>query len=172
MSSRWILGVKMKLLDLFSTGTNGTSGTDLQGEGNTPSRPGPGKTGQRDQHDNAEGIFLDSGPVGPGPDLMNGTDKSVDALSSSRRSRSSRSEKEENISEQPDPAALAHAKRMLVSCPVQGQSLHCWYCSRCSEAGKCPAWRGRRADVEFFRKSEKPYSLYLVEEMESGEVLQ
>ena len=74
--------------------------------------------------------------------------------------------------EQPDPAALAHAKRMLVSCPVQGRSLHCWYCSRCSEAGKCPAWRGRRADVEFFKKSEKPYSLYLVEEMESGEVLQ
>ena len=72
----------------------------------------------------------------------------------------------------PDPAALAHARRMLVSCPVQGRSLHCWYCSRCSEAGKCPAWRSRRADVEFFRKSEKPYSLYLVEEMESGEVLQ
>ena len=74
--------------------------------------------------------------------------------------------------ETPDPAALAHAQRMLISCPVQGRSLHCWYCSRCSEAGTCSAWRSRRADVEFFRKSEKPYSLNLLEEMEAEGVLQ
>ena len=75
-------------------------------------------------------------------------------------------------SDEPDPAALAHARRLLVTCPVQGRILHCWYCSRCSEAGKCSAWRSRRSDVEFFRQSGKPYSLYLVEEMEAEGVLQ
>ena len=37
--------------------------------------------------------------------------------------------------------------------------------SRCDKTRSCMAWRVRRADVEFFRQSEKPYSLYLVEEM-------
>ena len=70
------------------------------------------------------------------------------------------------------PAALAHARSLLVACPVQRRGLHCWYCSRCSEVARCTAWRSRRHDVEFFRNSEKPYSLYLVEEAEGAEVLQ
>lgn len=74
--------------------------------------------------------------------------------------------------EQPDPAALAHARSLLVACPVQGRKLHCWYCSRCSEVRGCMSWRKRRRDVEFFRGSGKPNSLYLVEEAEAKGPLQ
>ena len=62
------------------------------------------------------------------------------------------------------PAAIAHARSLLVSCPGRKTPLHCWHCSRCSGADTCLSWRTRRADVEFFRRHEKPYSLYLVEE--------
>ncbi|MDL2279237.1 hypothetical protein LJC15_01055 [Desulfovibrio sp. OttesenSCG-928-G11] len=72
--------------------------------------------------------------------------------------------------EAPSAAELDHARRMLVACPVQRRKLHCWYCSRCSEAARCVAWRARRQDVEFFRNSEKPSSLYLVESGEVGVV--
>jgi hypothetical protein len=58
---------------------------------------------------------------------------------------------------------------MLVDCPATGGKLHCWNCSRCPATETCQAWRGHRADVEFFRQSEKPYSLHLVE---APEVLQ
>ncbi len=71
----------------------------------------------------------------------------------------------------PDPAAITYARTLLVSCPEQRRTLHCWHCSRCSETRVCKAWRIRRADVEFFRRHEKPYSLYLVEEF-STEVFQ
>ena len=64
---------------------------------------------------------------------------------------------------QPDSAALEHARRMLVDCPSTKGKRHCWHCSRCAEARTCTAWRTRRADVERFRQSGKPYSLYLVE---------
>ena len=69
-------------------------------------------------------------------------------------------------------AALAHARRMLVPCPAHGRELHCWYCSRCAETASCQSWRARRYDVEFFRQSEKPESVYLLEEAEAAEVLQ
>ena len=72
----------------------------------------------------------------------------------------------------PTPEQIAHAQRMLVDCPSTGGKLHCWHCSRCGDARRCMAWRSRRADVEFFRRSERPYSLYLVEEMAAPEVLQ
>jgi hypothetical protein len=70
----------------------------------------------------------------------------------------------------PVTAALAHAQRMLVRCPIQKRDLHCWHCSSCGEAQKCRAWHTRRHDVEFFKGSEKPYSLSLVEgsEMEAS----
>lgn len=69
--------------------------------------------------------------------------------------------------DEPSAAELDHARHQLVACPVQKRRLHCWYCSRCSEAVRCTAWRPRRQDVEFYRQSEKPSSLYLVE---SGKV--
>ena len=67
----------------------------------------------------------------------------------------------------PTPEQIAHARRMLVRCPAKGRDLHCWYCSRCGDARKCKAWHTRSSDVEFFRQSERPYSLYLVEGGES-----
>jgi hypothetical protein len=68
----------------------------------------------------------------------------------------------------PDPSALAHAKRMLIYCPALGEKLHCWRCSRCygAESGGCKAWHSRRSDVEFFRRSGPPYSLFLAESPE------
>lgn len=72
----------------------------------------------------------------------------------------------------PTPAQLAYARRMLVDCSTTGGKLHCWHCSRCSKAQVCTAWHSRRADVEFFRQSEEPYSLYLVEEPGAVGVLQ
>jgi hypothetical protein len=63
----------------------------------------------------------------------------------------------------PTPEQIAHARRMLVDCPETKGKLHCWHCSRCDRARRCTAWRIRRNDVEFFRQSEKPYSLFLVE---------
>lgn len=65
--------------------------------------------------------------------------------------------------EPPTAAQLGHARRMLVDCPSSGAKLHCWHCSRCGNARRCTAWRTRRADVAFFRKSGEPYSLFLVE---------
>jgi hypothetical protein len=71
-------------------------------------------------------------------------------------------------SDEPTPEQIAHARRMLVACPSTGGKLHCWYCSRCEKAGSCMAWRHRRGDVEFFRQSEEPYSLFLVESDAAG----
>lgn len=65
--------------------------------------------------------------------------------------------------DEPTPAQLDHARRMLVDCPSTGGKLHCWHCSRCDDTRTCSAWRTRRHDVEFFRKSGEPYSLFLVE---------
>ena len=70
--------------------------------------------------------------------------------------------------EEQHAAALAHARRLLVPCPATGGKLHCWHCSRCDKARSCRAWRGRRADVEFFRQSEEPFSLFLVEQEACG----
>ena len=66
----------------------------------------------------------------------------------------------------PDPAALAHARRFLVNCPALGERLHCWWCSRCYgvESGGCKAWHTHRDEVEFFKRSDAPYSLLLAEE--------
>ncbi len=61
------------------------------------------------------------------------------------------------------PEQLAHARTLLVDCPVSRGKRHCWHCSRCGDARKCSAWRARAAYVESFRQSEKPYSLFLVE---------
>ena len=69
-------------------------------------------------------------------------------------------------------AALAHARRLLVYCPSTGEKLHCWHCSRCDKTRTCTAWRGRRTDVEFFRRSEKPFSFSLLQSLEAPEVLQ
>lgn len=66
----------------------------------------------------------------------------------------------------PTPEQIAHARRMLVSCPVQRRRLHCWHCSRCDKAVSCAAWRTRRADVESFRHRESPYSLHLLDLLE------
>jgi hypothetical protein len=63
----------------------------------------------------------------------------------------------------PSPAALAHARRMTIPCPASGDDRHIWHCSRCGAAGRCTAWRSRRSEVEFFRGSEEPFSLFLVE---------
>jgi hypothetical protein len=65
----------------------------------------------------------------------------------------------------PDPAALAHARRMLLHCPALRVKVHCWWCSRCSggESGQCKAWHSHRAEVEFFRRSDAPYSLLVAE---------
>jgi hypothetical protein len=65
--------------------------------------------------------------------------------------------------DEPTPAQIDHARRMLVDCPSTGGKRHCWHCSRCDKTQTCAAWRSRRADVEFFREGRKPYSLYLVE---------
>jgi hypothetical protein len=67
----------------------------------------------------------------------------------------------------PDPAALAYARSLLVKCPAQGKNLHCWWCSRCSgmESDKCKAWHIYRDEVEFFKRSDAPYSFALVEEV-------
>lgn len=62
-------------------------------------------------------------------------------------------------------AELAHARRMLVACPIQKRKLHCWRCAHCEKARLCAAWRSRRADVLFFRQSEKPHSFYLAEKL-------
>ena len=70
--------------------------------------------------------------------------------------------------EEEHAAALAHARRMLVDCPSTGGKLHCWNCSRCPDAASCQAWRGHRSDVEFFRRSEEPLSLFLVEQEACG----
>lgn len=66
----------------------------------------------------------------------------------------------------PDPAALAHARRMTILCPALGERLHCWRCSSCSgaETGRCKAWHSHREEVEFFRRSDAPWSLLLAEE--------
>ena len=69
----------------------------------------------------------------------------------------------------PTPDGLAHARRMLVVCPSAEGQLHCWYCSRCSMAAGCRAWRRHRADVAFFKRSEPPYSLFLVESGSASE---
>ena len=76
------------------------------------------------------------------------------------------------LEDEPHPAALAHVRRMMVACPVHGRGLHCWHCSSCGDAQKCRAWHTRRHDVEFFKGSEKPYSLFLIEEMEAPGVVQ
>jgi hypothetical protein len=76
------------------------------------------------------------------------------------------------VSDEPTPAQLGHARRMLVDCPATGGKRHCWHCSRCQTARSCLAWRGRRFDVEFFRQSGKPYSLFLVEALEALGVVQ
>jgi hypothetical protein len=68
----------------------------------------------------------------------------------------------------PTPAQLAHARRMLVTCPATGGKVHCWHCSRCPEARTCLSWRVRRSDVESFRQSEEPFSLFLVKEDAPG----
>ena len=85
------------------------------------------------------------------------------------------SEKPESVRhlplEEATPEQIAHARRMLVACPLTGGKLHCWHCSRCGDSQACRTWRTRRADVEFFRHSGPPYSLYLVEG-DAVEVLQ
>lgn len=63
----------------------------------------------------------------------------------------------------PTPEQIAHARRMLVVCPSTGGKRHCGHCSRCGDARTCSAWHGRRYDVEFFRRSHEPFSLFLVE---------
>lgn len=64
----------------------------------------------------------------------------------------------------PTPEQIAHARYMLVNCPVTRGKRHCWHCSRCDDARTCAAWNSRRSDVAFFRQSEEPYSLFLVED--------
>ncbi|MDR1241796.1 MAG: hypothetical protein LBM00_03270 [Deltaproteobacteria bacterium] len=76
-----------------------------------------------------------------------------------------------STADDPTPEQIAHARRMLVDCPTAEGKLHCWHCSRCDRARRCTAWRIRRNDVEFFRQSEAPYSLFLVES-DTSEVLQ
>lgn len=68
----------------------------------------------------------------------------------------------------PTPEQLAHARRLVVDCPIQGRGLHCWHCSRCGDTRTCSAWRGLRSEVERLKHSGKPYSLTLVEEMEAA----
>jgi hypothetical protein len=75
-------------------------------------------------------------------------------------------------SNDPTPDQLAHARRMLVDCPDTGGKRHCWHCSRCPASSSCMAWRVRRSDVIFFRQSEKPFSLFLVESLEAPGVVQ
>lgn len=98
------------------------------------------------------------------------------ALEPARREAEAESAREEVPgkeceAERPSPAAIAYARSLLVTCPAQRRKLHCWHCSRCSGAESCAAWRGLRRDVDFFRSSGQPYSLYLVEEF-SAEVFQ
>ena len=57
----------------------------------------------------------------------------------------------------------AHARYLLVNCPIVRKSRHCWHCSRCGRSTKCSMWWGRREEVELFRKSDEPYSLYVAE---------
>ena len=72
-------------------------------------------------------------------------------------------ERSEGPTQKQHTAALAHARRLLVDCPATGGKRHCWNCSRCQGTATCGAWRGHRSDVEFFRRSEEPFSLSLVE---------
>jgi hypothetical protein len=65
----------------------------------------------------------------------------------------------------PSTLELAYARSLLVNCPSTGGKLHCWHCSRCDRARKCAAWLPQRPNVIFFKRSEEPYSLFLVEEV-------
>ena len=62
------------------------------------------------------------------------------------------------------PEEIAYAQKMLVDCFITGGKIHCWYCAACPDSETCRAWHPRRADVELFRKSDKPASLLLMEE--------
>ena len=59
---------------------------------------------------------------------------------------------------------------MLVDCFITGGKIHCWYCAACPDSETCRAWSPRRADVEFFRTSDKPFSLLLMEAPEETSV--
>ena len=68
------------------------------------------------------------------------------------------------IPQKPTQEQVAHAHSLLVLCPVKKQSIHCWHCSRCSVSHECLAKRSLSREVDFFIQSEKPYSLYLIEQ--------
>lgn len=162
----------MKLLNLFSTGTAGTTGTSLQGQGFCPSRLGIRKTGQRDENTGTGGGDSLSRPVRPGTDFTTGTAENVDTVTPSRSSRSSHSEIEQNISDAPTPAQLAHARSLITFCPSTGGKLHCWHCTRCAKEMKCMAWRHILAAEMRFQRSAagKTLSVELAEHllMEAG----
>lgn len=108
-------------------------------------------------------------PACPASENFAGRHESVDAVALSSTSSMSSTEKSnektfpDSLLDDPTAAQLDHARRMLVDCPSTDGKLHCWYCSRCDDARTCTAWRALRQDVEFFRKSGEPYSLFLVE---------
>ena len=73
-----------------------------------------------------------------------------------------------SLAEIPTPEEIAYAQKMLVDCFITGGKIHCWYCAACPDSETCRAWHPRRADVELFRKSDKPASLLLMEEHEAA----
>ena len=64
-----------------------------------------------------------------------------------------------------NPEQIAYAENLIVDCPTQNRKLHCWRCADCETAHTCTAWRSKKSDVEFFRMSEKPYSLHIATSM-------
>lgn len=110
-------------------------------------------------------------PARPASKKVAGRDKTLvgEGLSSTSSTSSTKMDggnlKPDVADDEPTAAEMAHARRMLVACPVLKRPLHCFCCSRCEKARSCAAWRSRRADVLFFRQSEEPHSFYLAEKL-------
>jgi hypothetical protein len=64
---------------------------------------------------------------------------------------------------------LKYAHTLEVICPSEFTRRHCWYCAYCEVSKKCPAWRMLTLEVEFYKRSGPPLSLYALEEMENAE---
>ena len=63
------------------------------------------------------------------------------------------------------PEQVSYARGLLVSCPMLQKRRHSWYCSRCDKTTSCSAWWTLRFEVNFFRASSEPFSLFVVENL-------
>lgn len=70
-----------------------------------------------------------------------GAEENVAAVSLPHSPHLPHSEIEQNISDEPTPAQLAHARSLIIFCPASGRKLHVWHCTRCAKEMRCMAWR-------------------------------